>query len=130
MLPTANCRSKKIFFILTYRQHPNRRSRANQDQAKKIQAQAPASYTKPQAWANHTRTVNDGEKDPSRSDEKLLEESMRIKQSPLDLSDCWQNQLQWQTLEDMLRLLEDETTNHNAIPATGQTFFDEKLKKK
>ena len=63
---------------------------------------------------------------------------MQIKQSPVDLSDSIGkinlSGILNKTLEgtsEMLQLLEEDeatTTNHNAIPATGQTF-DEKLKK-
>ena len=75
----------------------------------------------------------------SRSDENLLEESMQTEQSPVDLSDSIGkinlSGILNKTLEgtsEMLKLLEEEeatTTNHNAIPATGQSYFDEKFKK-
>lgn len=76
---------------------------------------------------------------PSRSDENLLEENMQTEQSPVDLSDSIGkinlSGILNKTLEgtsEMLKLLEEEeatTTNHNAIPATGQSYFDEKFKK-
>ena len=67
--------------------------------------------------------------------------SMQNEQSPLDLSDSIGkinlSGILNKTLEgtsEMLQLLEEDEatttiTNHNAIPATGQTFFDEKFKK-
>ena len=66
---------------------------------------------------------------------------MQNEQSPLDLSDSIGkinlSGILNKTLEgtsEMLQLLEEDEatttiTNHNAIPATGQTFFDEKFKK-
>ena len=62
---------------------------------------------------------------------------MQTEQSPVDLSDTIGkinlSGILNKTLEEtseMLKLLEEEeATNHNAIPATGQSYFDEKFKK-